>query len=187
MNLICGDSLGINCGTWVQLWSGAIGAFVAAVVGGLVALMVVRTTNAHQTKLASHGRLLVAIADFNAAISALPRRFQEGRETVQSLVMQADAASDRMSMETNDPGLADELTMWSLELGSTAVRAIEFRDVGDSARYAQAYKLLRDASRFVTGRTRYLGHARRSVRRTWVAGLEAERNKIASQRDALSR
>jgi hypothetical protein len=36
----------------LQLWSGTIGAFVAAVMGGLVALLVVRLTTNHQERLA---------------------------------------------------------------------------------------------------------------------------------------
>ncbi|MGM7776112.1 hypothetical protein ACSVHC_08850 [Arthrobacter sp. KNU-44] len=187
MDLICGDTLGITCGTWVQLWSGAIGAFVAAVIGGIVALMVVRMTNAHQRKMASHGRVLGAIADFNAAISALPRRFQDGLEVIQSLVMQADAAGDRMLMEMDDLKLAYELSMWGLDLGGLAAKAIEFRDAGDLAKYGQAYALLRDASRFVTSRTRYWGRIPRRVRLTWAAELESERNNIVVQRERLSK
>ncbi|MDR7083588.1 hypothetical protein J2X01_002883 [Arthrobacter ginsengisoli] len=73
----------------LQLWGGVIGSFLAAVVGGLVALMVVRLTNGHQSKLDARGRVIAAIGDFNAAVDAIPRSLSNGREPVQVLVMQA--------------------------------------------------------------------------------------------------
>ncbi|UKA59182.1 hypothetical protein [Arthrobacter sp. FW306-2-2C-D06B] len=132
MNLICGDALGITCGTWVQLWSGTFGAFVAAIIGGLVALVVVRLTNRHQSKLAAQGRVLAALADFQAALSELQRRYTDGREAIGQLVIQADSASNRITMDLDDFPLAEELSLWPLDLGVLTTRAGELHEVGDA-------------------------------------------------------
>ncbi|MBP2269242.1 hypothetical protein J3A64_004782 [Pseudarthrobacter sp. PvP004] len=66
--------LGIGPESWAQLWSGAIGSFVAAVIGGLVALMVVHMANSHNQKLASDARELAALADLIAGSEELTWR-----------------------------------------------------------------------------------------------------------------
>lgn len=62
--MICGDALGITCGTWIALWNGAIGAFI----GALVALVVVYLTTALQRWQARDAREIEAIAGFVAAV-----------------------------------------------------------------------------------------------------------------------
>jgi hypothetical protein len=47
---------GISEQWWMQIWSGVIGACVAAIVSVVVALLVVNRTNAHQTSLAATAR-----------------------------------------------------------------------------------------------------------------------------------
>ncbi|MET1152804.1 hypothetical protein [Arthrobacter sp.] len=48
--------LGISEQWWMQIWSGVIGASVAAIVSVFVALLVVNKTNAHQSDLAETAR-----------------------------------------------------------------------------------------------------------------------------------
>ena len=141
--IVCGDFASISCGTWIAFWSGTIGAFVAAVIGGLVALMVVRLTNSHQSKLAATARVIAAIADFNAAILALPRTRFEPREVVQSLVKQAEVAAHRMIMDMDDLELAEELALWPLELGSMAASVLDIESKGDDAKAWEGQKILR--------------------------------------------
>ncbi|WP_104174857.1 hypothetical protein [Arthrobacter sp. Y81] len=45
---------GLNGDQWLQLWSGTVGAFVAAVIGGVVALVVVNLANRHQSRISAH-------------------------------------------------------------------------------------------------------------------------------------
>lgn len=47
-----GMLLGIPPTTWLELWSGAIGAFVSAIGAAAVAWLVVKETNKHQSELA---------------------------------------------------------------------------------------------------------------------------------------
>jgi hypothetical protein len=55
--------LGIDAASWAQLWSGTFGSFIAAVLGGLVALMVVRLTNGQNERQAERSRQIAAVAD----------------------------------------------------------------------------------------------------------------------------
>jgi hypothetical protein len=66
--IVCGDFASIACGTWIALLSGAAGAFISAVLGGLVALLVVRLTNAQQRRGAERAVEIAAIADFISAL-----------------------------------------------------------------------------------------------------------------------
>ena len=113
---MCGNYASISCDTWTELWSGAIGAFVAAIVGGMVALVVVRSTKGHQSELAAQARVVAALADFQAALSELPRRYTDGKEAIGQLVIQADAASNRITMDIDDFLLAEELSLWPVDL-----------------------------------------------------------------------
>lgn len=103
---------GITPETWAQLWSGAIGSFVAAVIGGLVALAIVRLTNSHQSTLAREARQHAAAADMAAAFQGLQEwsygRIGQYRPYLES----ARAASMRWRMDALHPGLAEELAVW---------------------------------------------------------------------------
>lgn len=59
----------------LQLWSGVIGSFVSAVLGGLVALLVVRLTNGQQRRNAAEAREIEAIAEFISLLHAMQMTF----------------------------------------------------------------------------------------------------------------
>lgn len=126
MNLIvCGEALWVSCGTWIAFWNGAIGAFVAAVLGGVVALMVVRLANAHQTHGLERSLEISAIADFVSTAEGLlwdlRRRHDDEGENGQELGVQLvhmRAASTRFEMARShgDP-VAALLRTWHARLG----------------------------------------------------------------------
>lgn len=123
MNFLCGDALGASCGTWIAFWNGAIGAFVAAILGGLVALLVVRSTNGQQKRLASEGRERAAIAELLAATGAMLKKYREGPVAVQDLLLAAEAAAIRWSMESKYTTLGDEIRVWPYYIGQLALDA----------------------------------------------------------------
>lgn len=109
----------------LQLWSGAIGSFVAAVLGGLVALVVVRLTNSQQRRLAAEARERAAIADLLAATGAMLKKYWDGPDRVQDLLLVAEAASIRWSMETEYKALGSEVLTWPYFIGQLALEAWE--------------------------------------------------------------
>lgn len=121
--LTCGDFASISCGTWVAFWNGAIGAFVAAVLGGLVALLVVRLTHGQQKRLASEGCEKAAIAELLAATGAMLKKYRDGPEAVQDLLLTAEAAAIRWSMESNHASLGAEVQTWPYYIGQLALDA----------------------------------------------------------------
>lgn len=58
-----------------QLWSGAIGSLIAAVIGGFVALLVVRMTNRQARRNAADERMVNAIAELGAELRAFGINF----------------------------------------------------------------------------------------------------------------
>lgn len=62
--------LGIDGDGWEQLWSGFFGSLIAAVVGGVVALLVVRLTNRQARRNAADERLVNAIAEVGALVTS---------------------------------------------------------------------------------------------------------------------
>lgn len=182
---VCGNFASISCGTWLGFWSGAIGAFVAAFVGGMVALMVVRGTNKHQSNLAAQARVVASLADFQAALSELPRRYTDGREAIQKLVMQADAASNRITMDMDDFPLAEELSLWPVDLGVLTVRAGELYQEGYAETSHEAWKMLRAALGVLIGTTQQWARTPGKKRRRWATELEAFRKKLKDDVDAI--
>ncbi|MDN4611927.1 hypothetical protein [Arthrobacter burdickii] len=108
---------GIDTNSWAQLWSGVIGSFIAAIVGGLVALLVVRLTNSHQSKIAAVGRERAAAADLLAATNGILKMYDEGKHKVRELVVEAQAAAFRWAMDTTHKGLAEEIRRWPHHVG----------------------------------------------------------------------
>lgn len=172
--------LGIDASSWGQLWSGVIGSFIAAVIGGLVALMVVRLTNGHQSKTAAKGRVVAAIADFSAAVIMFPRTLNDERDSIQGLVKQAEFASTRIVMEMDDHALAKELSLWPLELGYLALRASQLRQEGDEARALEAQGHLYVVSREVTATISLWARAPRREAASWTSKLENLRKSFSS-------
>lgn len=182
---VCGNYASISCGTWLEFWSGAIGALVAAFVGGMVALMVVRSTKGHQSELAAEARVVAALADFQAALSELPRRYTDGREAIGQLVIQADAASNRITMDIDDFHLAKELSLWPLDLGVLTARAGQLHEVGDAESSHEAWKMLRGALGILIGTTQQWARTPARKRRRWAAELETFRKKLKADVDAI--
>lgn len=114
--------LGIDTASWAQLWSGVIGSFVASVIGGLVALWVVRLTNGQQRRGAEEARERAAIADFIGTVQALNVSFtREDSFRPRELSAQLGAAQVRLHMASSDvTRLADAVLHWPARLVNLA-------------------------------------------------------------------
>ncbi|MBD1593711.1 hypothetical protein HC744_16905 [Arthrobacter sp. S1_S22] len=143
-NIVGGEALCVFCGTWIGFWNGAIGAFVAAVVGGLVVLGVVRLTNSHQSDLASSARERAAAADMAAARSAMTKKFRDGKQAIQDLYLSAEAASLRWQMELTNEDVADELDRWPHPVAMLALDVI--RQGVDAEAENEAFDRLADVT-----------------------------------------
>ncbi|GAA3399377.1 hypothetical protein [Pseudarthrobacter polychromogenes] len=113
---------GIAPESWAQLWSGVIGSFVAAIIGGLVALWVVRLTNGQQKQHASDARQIAAIADLLAAVSAMEKKYGDGPVAIQDLLLVVQAAAIRWVIEADDEKLSGELAHWPYHMGTLALK-----------------------------------------------------------------
>ncbi|MBD1593712.1 hypothetical protein HC744_16910 [Arthrobacter sp. S1_S22] len=146
MNLIvCGDALWISCGTWIAIWNGAIGAFVAAVIGGLVALGVVRLTNAQQREQANEGRVIAAIADFVAEAHGLRSVYDAGDDgAVEERYLRMKAAVVRLRMASRSVWhLSQILEEWTYQLRK-ATLLYERAEVHESTSTSAVGRLLED-------------------------------------------
>ena len=114
--------LGIDTASWAQLWSGVIGSFVASVIGGLVALWVVRLTNGQQRRSAEEARERAAIADFLGVLQALEVSFtREDTFRPRELMAQIGAAQVKLYMASKDvTRLADAVLHWPARLTNVA-------------------------------------------------------------------
>ncbi|QDW30050.1 hypothetical protein FFF93_009950 [Arthrobacter sp. KBS0702] len=120
----------------LQLWSGVIGSFVSAVLGGLVALLVVRLTNGQQKRHAAEARQIAAIADLLAATAAMIKKYREGAAVIQDLLLAAEAASLRWQMEDENKILPGEIGKWPYHMGTLALATFTNREVeADRSRY----------------------------------------------------
>lgn len=171
--------LGIDASSWAQLWSGCIGSFVAAVVGGLVALMVVRLTNSHQSRLAAKARVVAAIADFCAAIVMFPRTLFDDKTVIQALVKQAEFAGIKLFMDLEDRTLAKELRKWPLELGSLALKASTLYADGQEAPALAAQDHLYTASREIVETLVLWPHSTSDEVASWGPRFEAFRKSFS--------
>lgn len=109
---------GIDTATWAELWSGVIGSFIAAVIGGLVALLVVRLTNSQGSRHAEKARQVEAIA--NLVASAEAANFTAARSEdpmVQFHEMRAALLKLRMSGTDSQP-VAHAINPWPHKLTS---------------------------------------------------------------------
>jgi hypothetical protein len=115
--IVCGDALWISCGTWVAFWNGVIGASVAAAAGAVVALIVVRLTNAQQQQGVDRTVEVSAIGDFVASVSDLewslnyknqePAKFDSGLH-----ILPMRAAVARLKMARPESRLIAEQIEW---------------------------------------------------------------------------
>lgn len=123
---------GLSEAWWMQIWSGVLGATVAAGVSVLVALIVVRRTNAHQSVIA--GRALAEQRKRDAAALELQRKaFQEQidmqraeTDRLRMMDIRAEVVADanhvmdaallnREAIEAAIPPLSRSITRWRIE------------------------------------------------------------------------
>ncbi|WP_091323629.1 hypothetical protein [Arthrobacter sp. cf158] len=124
---VCGEFAWITCGTWLGFWSGAIGALVAAFVGGMVALFVVRLTNAQQRHGVERTVEIAALADCVAVMEGFEsavRRHKDPEQTFDSAgflaPMTSAVARLQMSRQEAKP-VADILIHWPGKLRGMAL------------------------------------------------------------------
>lgn len=113
---------GISTESWAQLWSGVIGSFVAAVIGGLVALAVVHLTTAQSKRQTEEARQIAAIADLVSAAEGL---FFSGVETSEAALehhLPMRSALIRLQMSGPDAvKLVEAIRLWPHELTSLRI------------------------------------------------------------------
>lgn len=78
-----------------------------------------------QAAEASRQREIAAIADLVATGNAMVKRFEQGRTTIEELILQGDSAVVRWRMEMNHRGLAEEIWSWPHLLGTLALGLAE--------------------------------------------------------------
>jgi len=163
--ITCGDALWISCGTWLGFWSGAIGAFVGALMAAGVALLVVWLTNKHQSQLASDARALQeasmqqqlkelrdeaalarklqSISDLLAAAGDTERRSTQSVELIEECRVQMYSAALRWIM--NDPRNheLDEILRWPHHISVLSLKVLNARARSEDS--AQAERELSDA------------------------------------------
>lgn len=99
--------------------------------------------------------------------------------------MRADAASNRITMDIDDAALAEELSLWPLELAVLANRAGELRDADDEDRSYEAWKMLRKALGTLIGTTQQWARTPARKRRRWATELEALRTNLKADVDSI--
>ncbi|SDK80127.1 hypothetical protein [Arthrobacter sp. ok362] len=136
--IVCGDALWLSCGTWLQFWSGAFGAFTSALLAAGVALLVVWLSNKHQSKAlkleleeqreeASKARAYAAISDLVAAAELALAKYQEDDVAADSFVAMRSAAS-RLALDMDSLALKTELRIWAnLMLSLQEEARLEYR------------------------------------------------------------
>lgn len=123
---------GIDQQDWMQLWSGAIGSFVAAIIGGLVAWMVVKLTHSRQKQLVEAqrrdaaddrerriiGELLVAAHDMLDAL-------WEGADALEKVRQRMSATINVWKIDQGPPGLLAVLPGWPHWILNAATLSLE--------------------------------------------------------------
>jgi len=141
--IVCGDALWISCSTWLQLWSGSIGAFVGAILAAGVALLVVFLTNRHQTAIsertqaelrreASLNREHAAIAEVIAVLSETIALVFDKPGSVHLSFGRFSAAIARWQLESEDKELRKELIEWPPHWW-TAVETVQHQNLEEFA------------------------------------------------------
>lgn len=126
---------GIDRSEWIQLWSGGVGAFVAALIGGLAALLVVRLTNRQQGLEASKGRQIAAIGELVVALDEMVRIVTgtSPQKDIEPSVNQLQSASARLQMEIPKGPMRTELRRSTIFLHRFADEVAESPSFGDAA------------------------------------------------------
>lgn len=156
--------------TWGMLWSGAIGSFTAAVIGGLVALLVVRLTNKNQARLAAEAREKAAIADFVAAADRLITEYEQGRQAIESLLHAMIAASVRWQLELKDRKMSSLLVDLPHRLANRAMDAYTTKERHDSPEFDKLLNAVVDV-RFIALGWQDADPKERAAHRDELAGI----------------
>jgi hypothetical protein len=138
--------LGLDGNQWLQLWGGTVGAFVAAVIGGIVALVVVNLANRHQSQIserqlrqqaaeASRARENKVIAELIVASYDLLDAVYISNEALEAVRRRMSAAVIAWNLEANNPALFAMVREWPHWLLNWAKLA---RDHPTSAQRAEA-------------------------------------------------
>jgi hypothetical protein len=118
-----------------QLWSGFIGSVVAAIVGGLVALLVVRLTDRQHALEASKERQIAAISDLVVALDEMVRIVSEStsQEGIDPSVSRLQGASVRLQIELPKGPMRTELRRSTIFFHTFSERTSDSAAFGDAA------------------------------------------------------
>lgn len=132
-----------------------------------------------QASEASRQRELAAIADLVAAAHAMMKRYRQGVQAIEELILQGDSAIMRWRMEVTHQGLVDELWPWSHFLGNLALRLFDLADddSADDETHSAAFDALSGAVVTLQYVAMSWPTASPETRDKLVAGLIAERKK----------
>lgn len=125
---------GIDRPEWIQLWSGGVGAFVAALIGGLAALLVVRLTNRQHGLEASKGRQIAAIWELLVALDEMVRIVAgtSSQQDIEPSVSRLQGASARLQMEIPKGAMRTELRRSTIFFHRFAEEVAESASFGDA-------------------------------------------------------
>lgn len=170
------SDMGDGTEIWAVLWSGAVGSFIAAVLGGLVALAVVRLTNRHQSRLAAESREKAAISELVAAASWLLPALDEEQPNRPSILRVLEAAVVRWTLELEHVDMRSELQVWPHHLVMLATRLDNAEAA--SADQFQAFIELSDAVQEIRRAALCWHRTDRAGREELVKGLRAYRQLV---------
>lgn len=157
------------------MWDGTFGSLAAAIIGGLVALGVVRLTNRHQSRLASEARERAAIGDLVANAQRLVTEFTGGRLAIEHLLQGMLSATVRWQMETSSRDLMGEIDLWPHHLSTHALNAYEMERHGQDNR--AAWDPLVEGVVALRGVALSWPEAKKSARQRAIDGLRLERER----------
>lgn len=160
MNILCGDALGVSCGTWIEVWSGTIGALFSAVLAAIVALAVVARTNKKQGAIsktaleaqaaeAARVRVYAAASDLVAGVDLGVLRYRQADAADDSFIAMRSAVA-RLELDLGQIAFTNELRQWPRFISSLQkdarvyrIHATERQDFDDNS---PAESVLRRAS-----------------------------------------
>lgn len=132
-------TIAIQAEGWEQMWSGFLGSLIAAIVGGVVALLVVKLTNRQHRRESSRGRQIAAISDMVLALDEMVRIVSEpdDHQDIRPSVSRLQGAAARWQMELPKGALRTELRRSTLFLHRFA------EEIAEPASFAEAVGIFR--------------------------------------------
>ena len=175
--------MGTNTVTWPLLMSGAVGSFVAALIGGLVALLVVRLTNRQQRNNAREGREIDAISEFVAATGGMVKKYRDP-DTVQDLLLIAEAAVVKWDINTDLEELGEEVHAWPYLLANLALDVFTASKEEDDAARGRAFDTLSEAQAWLMVFVTAWPKKSRSDRKREIKRMVEKRQELQGARPA---